>query len=319
MTTLDDPHENALADKPPVAPKPSVANKSSSASDAPSREIRLQRFLAWAGLGSRRSCEDLIRAGRVTIDGKAVEDLGTRIDPRRQDVRVDFEVVRPQPKRYYLLNKPKGCVCTSRDPAGRTRAIDLVPHDGPRLFTVGRLDENSEGLLLLTNDGELAHKLAHPRFRVPRKYRVQVVGKPSPAVFDTLKRGLHFTEGKFRVRDVRRVGSRGKSTILELLLTEGQNREIRRLLARVGHKVIHLERIVFGPLKLGSLATGRFRALTDAELRSLREFSASGGRLPRDEDRQPEKTGARRKNAKHFAVSKASTPGRRRSKKGRRP
>jgi 23S rRNA pseudouridine2605 synthase len=202
LTTSDDLHKNAPAGKLPVAPDAEAPD-----GDASTKEVRLQRFLAWAGLGSRRSCEDLIRAGRVAVDGKTVEDLGTRIDPRRQEVRVDFEIVRPQPKRYFLLNKPKGCVCTNRDPGGRTRAIDLVPHDGPRLFTVGRLDENSEGLLLLTNDGELAHKLAHPRFRVPRKYQVQVVGKPTPEVFATLKRGLHFTEGKFRVRDVRRVGA----------------------------------------------------------------------------------------------------------------
>lgn len=264
--------------------------------------VRLQRYLASAGIGSRRHCEEYILAGRVAVDGKVITDLGVRIDPR-QEVRVDTEVVRPEPKKYYLLNKPKGCVCTNRDPAGRTRAIDLVPFDGPRLFTVGRLDENSQGLILLTNDGELAHRLAHPRFRVPRKYRVQVAGKPSAEVYEKLKKGLFFEEGKFRVRDVHRVGSRGNSTLLELTLSEGQNREIRRLLARVGHKVINLERIVFGPLRLGPLATGRFRPLSGSELSALRDFAA-GKRLPEFDRRPAGKTGGPRKG-----IPKRGRPG----------
>jgi len=271
--------------------------------------VRLQRYLASAGLGSRRRCEEFILAGRVAVDGEVVTDLGRRIDPRKQEVRLDFEIVRTQAKRYYLLNKPRGCVCTNRDPAGRMRAIDLVPQDGLRLFTVGRLDENSQGLLLITNDGELAHKLAHPRFRVPRRYRVQVVGRPTRETFETLKRGLFFEEGKFRVRDVRRVGARGNSTILELLLTEGQNREIRRLLARVGHKVIHLERIAFGPLRLGRTPPGRFRALTHAELKELRAFSAGSGHFQGRFPPEGEARGARR----------SKRPPRSRGKKVRRP
>ncbi len=313
MTAADDPHDNSLH-KPPRATGSPSASAEGSEDDLNAKQVRVQRFLAWAGLGSRRSCEDLIRARRVSVDGKVVEDLGTRIDPRQQEVRVDFEIVRPQPKRYYLLNKPKGCVCTNRDPEGRTRAVDLVPHDGPRLFTVGRLDENSQGLLLITNDGELAHKLAHPSFRVPRKYLVQVVGRPTPEVLETLKRGLHFAEGKFRVRDVRRVGARGKSTLLELLLTEGQNREIRRLLARVGHKVLHLERIVFGPLKLGKLAPGKFRALSNTELKALRDMSARRGRPPREDSRPKgsEKPPRREKPGKKPAAS--ARPPRRRKR-----
>ncbi|MGE3315846.1 MAG: pseudouridine synthase [Planctomycetaceae bacterium] len=297
------PHEKRPKKEPEDrrSPKPEAADDKGL--------VRLQRYLASAGLGSRRHCEEFILAGRVAVDGKVITDLGVRIDPR-QEVRVDTEIVRPEPKRYYLLNKPKGCVCTNRDPAGRTRAIDLVPFDGPRLFTVGRLDENSQGLILLTNDGELAHRLAHPRFRVPRKYRVQVVGKPKPEVYEKLKKGLFFEEGKFRVRDVHRVGAKGNSTLLELLLTEGQNREIRRLLARVGHKVINLERIVFGPLRLGTLPTGRFRALSGAELGQLRDF-AKGKRLPEFDQPMPSK----RRGPKGLP-KRSGSPGPRQSSRG---
>lgn len=239
---------------------------------------RLQKVLAEAGIGSRRYCEDYIVEGRVTVDGETVDELGAKVDPDSQTVRLDGEIVRPDPKRYYLLNKPAGVVCTNKDPAGRPRAVDLVPEDKLRLFTVGRLDENSEGLLLITNDGELAQKLAHPRYEVRRTYRVQVAGKPDRHTLDKLRRGLYFPEGKFRVQKVRRLGSKGKSSFLELTLTEGKNREIRRLLARLGHKVIKLERIAFGPLKLGRLSTGRFRSLKHNELKTLREFVASRSR-----------------------------------------
>ena len=152
-----------------------------------SEGVRLQRFLASTGLGSRRKCEEIIVAGRVTIDGEVKRDLGTRVDPRRQRVSVDGHAVRQEPHRYFLLNKPAGFLCTNSDPAGRPRAIDLVPAGRLRLFTVGRLDESSEGLILITNDGELAHRLAHPRFQVPRTYSVQVAGRPTPETFAALK------------------------------------------------------------------------------------------------------------------------------------
>ncbi len=256
-------------------------DQKSSDSDSPAGGIRLQRFLAATGLGSRRKCEEYIVAGRVSIDGQVVRDLGTRVDPQRQEVRVDTEVVRRDPLSYFLLNKPHGYLCTSSDPAGRPRAIDLVP-SGKRLFTVGRLDEGSEGLLLLTNDGELAHRLAHPRFQVPRTYALQVAGRPTPETFAALKEGLYFHEGRFHVRWVKRVGTKGNSTFLEVGLNHGQNREIRRLFARVGHKVMRLRRVAFGPLALGRLATGKFRPLTSTELAAVRELASARPRRPRD-------------------------------------
>jgi 23S rRNA pseudouridine2605 synthase len=243
--------------------------------------MRLQRFLAATGLGSRRKCEEYILAGRVSVDGEVIRDLGTRVDPQ-QEVRVDTEVVRRDPARYFLLNKPRGYLCTSSDPSGRPRAIDLVPQGKLRLFTVGRLDESSEGLILLTNDGELAHRLAHPRFQVPRTYGIQVAGRPTPETFSVLKQGLYFTEGRFKVHWVKRVGTKGNSTLLEVGLSHGQNREIRRLFARVGHKVMRLRRVAFGPLSLGRLAEGRFRPLTGHELTALKEM-ATTRRRPRHE------------------------------------
>jgi 23S rRNA pseudouridine2605 synthase len=256
--------------------------------NSPTSSVRLQKYLASAGVGSRRHCEEYIRDGRVSVDGVEVSDMGTRVEPRRQTIRLDGELVRAEPIRFFLLNKPPGYLCTSRDPEGRPRAIDLLPGDLPRLFTVGRLDEHSEGLLLVTNDGELANRLAHPRYQVPRQYRVQVAGNPTKETLAQLKRGVHFAEGKFRVRGVKRVGKRGKSTFLELVLTEGTNREIRRLLARLGHKVIHLQRVAFGPLKLGRLGSGEFRPLRATELKTLREFVA--GRTAR----KPTKSAKRR-------------------------
>lgn len=239
--------------------------------------IRLARFLATTGLDSRRKCEEFITTGRVAIDGKVVEDVGTVVDPFKQKIRVDGELIRSEPKRYYVLNKPKGFLCTNRDPKGRRRAVDLVSAQNLRLFTVGRLDENSEGLILVTNDGEMANMLAHPRYEVSRTYRVQVAGIPKKETIDQLISGIHFSHGFFKVRGVRRMKTQGKSSFLEIELTEGRNREIRRLFARVGHKVINLTRISFGPLKLGRLVSGKSRILRGVELQALQEFVAAGG------------------------------------------
>lgn len=246
--------------------------------------MRLQRFLAQAGLGSRRRCEEYITAGRITVDGEPATELGVRINPATQQVRLDGERVRREPKRYYLLNKPAGCVCTNRDPGGRPRAIDLVPQDGPRLFTVGRLDEASRGLLLVTNDGELAHRLAHPRFQVQRRYEIQVAGRPTAETLQALKRGLHFSDGFFRIDRYGRPRVKKNSTFLDVVLSEGRNREIRRLFARAGHKVLKLKRIGFGPLKLGRLKEGAYRPLTGQELAALKEL-ADGGAAAGEEDK----------------------------------
>ncbi|MCA9014598.1 MAG: pseudouridine synthase [Planctomycetaceae bacterium] len=254
---------------------PRTAPQTDSDADLPAEDtesIRLQKFLAATGLGSRRHCEEYIETGRVTVDGDVVTELGAKIDPENQVICVDGERVRLQPRRYYLLNKPTGFLCTNNDPAGRRRVVDLFPNDGQRLFTVGRLDENSEGLILVTNDGEMAQRLAHPRYKVARTYQVQVVGNPTREKLDELRKGIRFKEGVFRVSGLKPLRKQGKSTFLELTLHEGQNREIRRMMARIGHKVIQLMRVRFGPLNIGKLKTGEFRRLTDWELKKLREM-----------------------------------------------
>lgn len=236
---------------------------------------RLQKVLASAGIGSRRHCEDYIRDGRVTVDGKTVTELGMKVDPEAEKVCVDGERIKFQKKQYFLVNKPIGVVCTNADPQGRPRVVDLLPPYFGRLFSVGRLDESSEGLLLVTNDGELAHALAHPKFQVERVYRCIIAGLPNEETFTALRQGLHFTEGKFRMRDVRRIKANGKSTLVEVILTEGQNREVRRLFSRVGHKVLKLKRTAFGPLKIGDLESAAYRPLSPSEVRVLKQYAAS--------------------------------------------
>ena len=236
---------------------------------------RLQKFLASAGVDSRRNCEAFIREGRVSVDGTIVTNPAVSVQPETQDVRLDGERLQPPRYRYYLINKPKGVVCTNRDPAGRPRAVDLVPDSQQRLFTVGRLDENTQGLLLVTNDGALAEHLAHPRYEVVRKYKAQIAGIPEPGTLAELRKGMHFSDGFFHFHSVRTLKRKGRSTIVELELQEGKNREIRRLFARAGHKVMHLERVAFGPLRIGRLEVGNCRELRAQEVRDLYAFLES--------------------------------------------
>lgn len=268
--------------------------------------VRLQKLLAAAGVDSRRKSEEYIVTGRVTVDGEVVTDPGTKADPETQDVRLDGERIRPQKKRYFLLNKPTGYLCTNYDPAGRRRAVDLVPAAGARLFTVGRLDEGSQGLLLVTNDGDIAQRLAHPRFQVPRVYRVQVAGIPTAETLTELRKGVHFTEGKFGFKRTKKLKTHGQSAFLEVELTQGQNREIRRLFARVGHKVMWLQRIAFGPLKLGDLPAGRFRPLKPDEIKALQALARSGG----DKAKRPSRPKGPAKATKKHAAAAARPQGR---------
>lgn len=253
-----------------------MAKRPPTDSEAPSgfAQQRLQKVLAAAGLGSRRQCEELILEGRIEIDRQVVTELGTKVDPQSQEIRVDGEAL-PRPKRaYYMVHKPEGVVSTARDPSGRPRVTDLVPPTAGRLFPVGRLDMSSEGLILLTNDGELANELMHPSYGIEKTYHVQVAGEPEPDVLKQLERGVHLAEGYAHAVSARIKTRRKKSTILEIVLDEGRNREIRRLLAKVGHKVQRLTRIAIGPLRLGEMPPGAYRQLTREEVQKLRDAAA---------------------------------------------
>jgi 23S rRNA pseudouridine2605 synthase len=233
---------------------------------------RLNKYLAHAGQGSRRHCDELIRAGRIAIDGVVVRELGTKVEPG-QSVSVDGEPVHVEKNVYWLVYKPRGYLCTNSDPSGRPRAIDLVPHVQQRVYTVGRLDEDSEGLLLLTNDGDLANRLMHPRFGVTKTYLAQVAGKPTRDDLQKLLKGIYLSEGQVKARSVRPVKQQGESTWLRIILSEGKNREVRRMLARLEHKVMRLKRIALGPVELGRLTVGKCRPLTALELKLLRRAS----------------------------------------------
>lgn len=239
------------------------------------RGVRLQKVLAARGLGSRRECESWIVDGRIQVNGRTVTELGTRVDPEADEIRVDGELLRaPAKRRYYLVYKPPGVVCTHRDPQQRLRLIDLVP-DGQRLFPVGRLDRSSEGLILLTDDGEFANRLAHPRYGVPKTYRVRVAGHPSAAELDKLRKGVYLSDGRARVESIRIRRRFQHSAELEVVLKEGKNREIRRILARVGHKVVQLKRVAIGPLRLDhEMPAGAFRELRSFEIKKLMDATA---------------------------------------------
>jgi len=245
---------------------------------------RLQKVLAAAGVDSRRQCEELIRAGRVEVDRRVITELGFRVDADAQEIRLDGVPLRKTKRLYYAVNKPDGVVSTNRDPAGRPRVVDLLPADHPRMFAVGRLDMHSEGLILLTNDGELANRLAHPRYGVEKVYRVLVAGEPTPEVLAELRRGIHLAEATVRIAKIAVKGRYKKSTSLEMVLDEGRNREIRRAMAKVGHKVQQLIRVAVGPVRLGTLASGKYRLLTPDEVRELR---AAVARTPKTADEKP--------------------------------
>ena len=232
---------------------------------------RLNKYLAHAGVGSRRHCDQLIHQGRVSIDGKPVREMGMQVDPETHAVAVDGKPVASEPLVYWLVHKPPGYLCTNHDPAGRPRALDLISHVDQRVYTVGRLDEDSEGLLLMTNDGDLAFQLMHPRFGVSKTYLVHVAGKPTNEDLDKLLVGVFLSDGHVKAKRVKRLKTQGDSTWLEIVLNEGKNREIRRMLAQLEHKVIRLKRMSIGPLHIDRLPKGKSRRLTTEEVTLLRE------------------------------------------------
>lgn len=261
----------------PRETKALTATGGGSATGGQEQGERLQKVLAAAGIASRRECEQLILEGRVEVDRQLVTELGARVDLRRQEIRVDGEAL-PRPKLvYFAVHKPEGVVSTSRDPSGRPRVIDLLPPDSPRTYCVGRLDMSSEGLILMTNDGELANGLTHPRHGVEKVYQVQVAGHVQRETLAQLQRGMHLAEGFAQMKQVRIKSASQRSTILEMILDEGRNREIRRLLAKVGHKVQRLKRIAVGPVRLGEMPAAAVRPLTRQEIQSLHQAVVHSG------------------------------------------
>lgn len=264
------------------------------ASPAPDDGERLQKVLADAGVASRRDVEFAVRAGRIRVNGRLVLELPCLVNARRDLIEIDGEVIdlgagasrRERPRLYLLLNKPKGVISTARDPGGRVNVVDLVQSavpPGDRVYPVGRLDADSTGLVLLTNDGELAYRLAHPSSGITREYRVAVQGVLDGTVLARLSKGLYLADAgspdggakRARMKEVRvlkRLRNRrsGDLSLVSVTLAEGQNREIRRLFARVGIKVRSLERVALGTLKLGQLAPGRYRSLRNEEILQLR-------------------------------------------------
>jgi 23S rRNA pseudouridine2605 synthase len=239
----------------------------------PSEPERVQKALARAGLGSRRACEDLVRQGRVRIDGRTAE-LGDRVDPARDRVEVDGIRVPLDPElRYYALNKPRGVVTTARDPQRRPDIRAFLP-SGERVFPVGRLDRDTEGILLLMNDGELANRLMHPRYGVEKEYLAEVDGRPGERALAKLVRGVRLEDGVARARSARAVAvSRGRVAV-RIVMTEGRKREVRRMLAALDLPVRRLVRIRVGPVRLDRLRPGEVRELESDEVRRLWEATS---------------------------------------------
>jgi pseudouridine synthase len=250
--------------------------------DEPVQGVRLQKVMAAAGVASRRVCEDMIAAGRVTVNGETVTEPGRRIDPDVDEVAVDDQAVQlDTSKRYLMLNKPVGIYSSLRDERGRPDLREFTEEFEERLFNVGRLDAETSGLLILTNDGDLAHVLAHPSFGVLKTYIAKVTGRVTPQTIQRLTQGVDLEDGPIQADRARILSGGGDQTLVEITLHSGRNRIVRRMLDEVGHPVEELVRRQFGPLHLGSLGVGRVRDLTSDELGQLltisREARAQAG------------------------------------------
>ncbi|MCR4437559.1 MAG: pseudouridine synthase [bacterium] len=233
--------------------------------------VRLNKFLAGCGVASRRACGELIRSGRVTVNGQTVTSLGTRIDEQKDEVAVDGQAVRPKQGRVYImLHKPRGYVTTVRDTRGRPKVVDLVPM-GSRLFPVGRLDIDTEGLLLLTDDGELTNRLLHPRFKVAKTYVAVLDREVAVHDIEKLRGGIALDDGMTGPCEARLLDALPQGKVVELTLREGRKRQVRRMFAALGYRVLLLRRVAFGPLSLGELPIGSWRHLTDEEVAQLHQ------------------------------------------------
>lgn len=261
-------------------PVTAASGSGSAPRDEPETTVRLQKALAHAGIASRRACEMLITSGRVTVNGEMQRELGSRVDPEADEVRVDGVVVQlDTSKLYFVLNKPRGVVSTMSDEQGRPDLREFTDQVGERLYNVGRLDTDTSGLLILTNDGELAHKLAHPSFGVQKTYIAKVRGRVTAAVIQRLLDGIELKDGPIHADRAKLLpnGSSASHSLVEITLHSGKNRIVRRMLAEVGHPVEELVRRQFGPLNLGTLKVGHMRELSMGERGALLSSVEAGG------------------------------------------
>lgn len=261
-------------------------------------EIRLQKLIAGTGLASRRKAETLISAGRVTVNGRVVTELGTKVDPNRDHVKVDGKhLSSAQPYVYLMLNKPKHVMSTLDDPGGRPTVKDYLRGVSVRVFPVGRLDFDSEGLMLLTNNGDLAQALLHPRYHVPKTYLIKVKRVLTDEEIRTLERGVKLDDGMTSPAHVKKVKKVEQNSWLELTIREGRKHQVKRMLDAVGHPVLRLIRVKMGPLVLGDLEPGEFRFLEDREANALRELvehrqqSVQEGRFPAETKKPARRAG----------------------------
>jgi 23S rRNA pseudouridine2605 synthase len=238
-------------------------------------EVRIQKVLSRAGVASRREAEALMLQGRVRVNGAVVTTLGTRVDPLRDRVELDGEPVEPERLRWVAFHKPPGTLTTRDDPHGRRTVYDHLPDELASLGYVGRLDRDTEGLLLLSNDGDVVHRLLHPSGEVEREYRAEVEGRPGAEVLAGLEAGVQLEEGPARARRAWLV-EKGPPAVVGLVLTEGRKREVRRMLEAVKHPVRRLTRVRFGPIRLEGIEAGAWRELTDEEIRALRLRAEAG-------------------------------------------
>ena len=233
-------------------------------------EERLQKILAQAGVCSRRAAEELIRQGRVRVDDSPVTEMGLKVDPNRHRIAVDGKPLQGSEKKItLLLNKPRGYVTTMSDPQGRPIVSSLVKEIDQRLFPVGRLDLDTEGALLMTNDGELAQKLLHPKFEVNKTYQVTIRGHIDPQKIQSLEQGIDLDGRQTWPAKIKVQEKSDKTTTLHIVIHEGRKRQVRRMFEAIGHPVIHLKRLAYGNLRLGNLALGKYRLLSPKELASL--------------------------------------------------
>ncbi len=231
--------------------------------------VRLQKFLADAGIASRRASEQIIAQGRVSVNGQQVAGQGLKVDPLHDEISVDGKSVRAKRKTYIALHKPRGLVCSRNDEPGRPTIFDLLPKEWRHLHSVGRLDFNSEGLIFLTNDGELSLHLTHPRYGVRKKYIVTVDGRVDRELLRTLERGVFSQGEKLKAEKTRLISGSKSQSVVELELAEGKNREVRRMFEILGRTVKRLQRVQIGKIRLGELKLGKWRSLTESEIKSL--------------------------------------------------